>query len=360
MVVAQYPIGGNQYIMYAHTLRMVEQAGTDGQPAFPKFGAVQDRTWRFDEYGLDVEMYWCYRSHYRECQEVRILHASTYRPGAWPEILKIIQYMNGEGFRVEYKPYGGREFHQEWSTADVLLLGCDSKQAARVRGAMDEMERGLHGVLREWDVLWYFADGRVPREARLHMGGSGLCAGDRFSAEGIRMVRAHIRRRHDTTAQRGLYVTQEQWIVDGIDRIIPPDPEWDNFGQKVNLLKKCIGTDGRDRDLFFAVTEFLMEVRNRSSHPKVSSSFDNRMASYQELKAKARLYGIDLGSFLGHGCPMRQDGEPSHQDRHVGRRSSVAWARMAIAWLNDHYATLLERSRQAGAGPTIRQQPTGH
>ena len=148
--------------------------------------------------------------------------------------------MNRAGFFVEYKRYRGQEFHRDWSTADVLLLGCDSKQAARVRGAMDEMERGLHGVLREWDVLWYFADGRVPREARLHMGGSGLCAGNRFSAEGIRMVRAHIRRRHDITAQRGLYVTLGQWIADGIDLTVTPNPRWDNFGKRWIGLRSAL------------------------------------------------------------------------------------------------------------------------
>lgn len=318
---------------------MGECTRIDRQPTPPKFWAVQDKMWRFGDYGFDVEMYRCHRPHYGECQEVRILHMSTYRPGAWPEVLKIIQYMNSAGFVVEYKRYVGQVFHQDWSTADVLLLGCDSKQVARARRIMDEMERGLHGVLREWDVLWYFADGRVPRKARLHMDGSGLCAGDRFSADGLRMVHAHIRRRHDTTAQRGLYVTLGQWVADGIDRIVPPNPRWDNFGKKVDRLKKCIGTGGRDRDMFFAVVEFLMELLNRSSHPRVSSSFDNRMESYQNLKTVARRYGIGLSLFTEHECPVRQDGEPSHQDRHVGRRSAVAWARIARAWLNDYYIT---------------------
>ena len=326
---------------------MGKRVGTDRQLTFPKFGDVQDRMWRFAEYGLDAEMYWCYRSHYGECQEVRILHMSTCRAGAWPEILKILQYMNSAGFVVrEYKQYNGIGFLREWSTADVILLGCDSKQTARIRNAINEMERGLHGVVREWDVLWYFLDGLVPRKARQHMGGSGLCANELFSTEGIRMMRAHIRRRHDIIAQRGLYVTLEQWITDGIDKIVSPNPKRDNFGQKVDRLKNDVGTGDRDRDMFFAVVEFLMEVRNRSSHPKVDSSFDNRMASYKHLKDTARQYGIDLRQFQEHECPMWQDGTPSHQDRHVGRRSFVVLARMARAWLNDYYAILLERRQQ--------------
>ena len=137
---------------------MGKHIGIDSQITFLKFGDVQDRMVRFAEYGLDAEMYWCYRSHYGECQEVRILHMSTYQAEAWPEILKILQYMNSAGFVVKYKSYDGQKFRREWSTADVILLGCDSKQVARVRDAMNEMEHGLHGVLREWDVLWYFLD----------------------------------------------------------------------------------------------------------------------------------------------------------------------------------------------------------
>ena len=73
---------------------MKKPKGTGKRLTFPKFGAVQDRRWRFAEYGLDAEMYWCRRMHYGDCQEVRILHISTYLNGAWPEAHKIIQYMN--------------------------------------------------------------------------------------------------------------------------------------------------------------------------------------------------------------------------------------------------------------------------
>ena len=171
---------------------------TSKRLTFPKFGAVQDRRGRFVEYGLDMEMYWCRRMYFGECQEVRILHVSKYLPGTWPEVHKIIQYMNGEGFRVEHKRYTGREFRRELSTADVLLLGCDSKEWRRTIEALTEVERGLLGVWRGWDVLWYFADGRVPEAARRHMvQHGGACSNDMFSAEGIRMIRAHVKRRYD-------------------------------------------------------------------------------------------------------------------------------------------------------------------
>ena len=233
---------------------------------------------------------------------------------------------------VEYKRYKGREFRREWATADVLLLGCDSNEVARVGEAMREMEHGLLGTLREWDVLWYFVDGRVPRDARIRMGGSGLCRNDAFSEEGIRMVRAHVRRRFDITAQRGLFITLEQWITDGIDRLVTPNPRRDNFGQKVNRLKSKMDevTGDRDWDLFIATVEFLMEARNRSSHPRVSSSFDSRQDAYDEFKKVARRYGFEIPP-ADHGCPIETDS----QNRQVFMKLLVALSRMAKVWLDE-------------------------
>lgn len=133
---------------------MEKPKGAGKRLAFPKFGAVQDRRGRFAEYELGMETYRCRRSCFGECQEVRILHASRRLPGTRPEVRKVIQHMNGEGFRVEHKRYAGSEFRRERSTADVLLLGCDSREWRRTIEALTEMERGLLGVWRGWDVLW--------------------------------------------------------------------------------------------------------------------------------------------------------------------------------------------------------------
>ena len=284
------------------------------------------------EYGLDVAMYWCRRMHYGECQEVRVLHASTYLHGTWPEIQKILEYMNGEGFVVEHKQYASRRFCLEWMSADVLLLGCDSKEWRRIIEALTEMERGLLGVWRGWDILWYFADDRVPRAVRMHMGGSGLATNDRCSAEGIRMIRAHIRRRFDVVARRGLFVTLEQWIADSIDRLVPARQDYDTFGRKVDRLKsKMKGVEGdRDWDLFVAATELLMEARNRSSHPRVTSSFNQRNMAYDEFKKVARTYGFEI-PHIAHGCPSNTDS----QDRQAYMKMLVAMARMAKTWLDE-------------------------
>ena len=322
---------------------MEKPEGAGKRLAFPRFGAVQDRRGRFAEYGLGMEMYWCRRSCFGECQEVRILHASRCLPGAWPEARKIIQHMNGEGFRVKHKRYAGSEFRREWSTADVLLLGCDSREWRRTIEALTEMERGLLGVWRGWDVLWYFADGRVPEVARRHMAQQGgACSNDAFSAEAIRMIRAHAERRHDVVARRGLLVTLELCIADSIDLLVAPQPHYDEFGRKVNRLKnakKSAKGGGRDWDLFFAAVEFLMETRNRSTHPNVTSSFDNRMEAYVEFKAVARRYGFEIPP-TDHGCPIETDS----QNRQVLMKLLVALSRMAKAWLDECDKDIWKRS----------------
>ena len=336
---------------------MGENRGPAELPAVPRFGAVLDRMESFARYGLDTEMYHLRRNHCGSCQEVRMLHASTKLSGARPEVGKIIEYMNGEGFVVEGKLRGGRKYRPEWLTADMLLLGCDSKRATRASNAMDEMERGLHGLLREWDVLWYFSDGGTPHDRRASIGEGSLCCNDGFSDDGIRMAHAHIRRRCDITARRGLYITLEQWISDGIDRIVPPKTNWDTFGKKVDRLKRDIGAGGRDRELFFAVVEFLMEVRNRSSHPRVSSSFVRRMASYNHLEHVADRHGFDLHQFDNHGCPRSQDNEPSPQDWHAAQRACIVLTHMAGAWLGEYYDALPEDVRRGGA--TLTGQRSG-
>ena len=277
-------------------------------------------------------MYQCRRSHYDECQEVRILHASTYLHGAYPEVLKILQHMEGEGFVVRHKPYASRKFHRDWMTADVLLLGCDSKEWRRVIEALTEMERGLLGVWRGWDVLWYFADGCVPHVVRMHMGGNGLSSNDRFSTDGICMIRAHTRRRFDLVARRGLFITMEQCIADGIDRIVDAKPDRDTFGKKVCRIKSKISgvESNRDWELFVATTEFLMEARNRSSHPNVTSSFEQRQDAYEEFKKVARKHKFDIPPST-HGCPTDTD----TQNRQSYMKLLVTLTRMAKTWLDE-------------------------
>ena len=316
---------------------MQERARTTTQHTIPKFGAVQDRMGSFGEHGLIGEMYVCYRWYLNEPQEVRILHLSTNLVVSRPEVVRVIEYMNSVGF-VCTRKYVGKNFHKEWIAADVLLFGCESKHTTHMLNAMDEMERGLHGVLREWDVLRYFMDDRIPQKSYLHLDGSDMCVTSQFSQEAIHMIHAHLRRRHDLVAQRGLFDTLEQWIADGIDLIIPPKQKWDTTDKKISRLEKHIGTGGRDRDLFFAVADFLIGIRNRSAHPNVDSSFNSRMSNYQDLKKKGHQYGFDIHLAARHDCPIRQDGEPSCQDRHAGRRGDVVLARMARAWLNDYAA----------------------
>ena len=263
---------------------------TRNQPPFPKFGAVLDRAQNFAQYGLEGQVYNCRRGVYRgEYQEVRILHASTDLDGAGLETAKILKYMNQCGFVVDPPRYRGREFHREWIRADMLLLGCYSRRADCAYDAMLEMERGLHGMVRGWDVLWYFADDKVYWKEIERMGGSGVCSSSEFSSDGISMVHAHLRRRYDITSRRGLYVTLERLVGDGIDRLVAANPIYDTLGSKISRFTKKIEGNwnvvgNRDWDLFVATVNFLLKARNYSSHPFESSSFNKRMDSWKEFR----------------------------------------------------------------------------
>ena len=209
------------------------------QPEFPKFGSVLDRKRIFAEYGFDGEMYVCRRGIYRgEYQEVCILHIGTNLYGAGLEVYKIIEYMNGEGFVVDPPQYRGRVFQRDWIRADILLFGCYSKKADDAYKVMLEMERGLHGISREWDVMWYFADGCIYWKELKRMGGSGVCSNNEFSTDGICMMHAHLRRRYNLTFRRGLFVTLERLVGDGIDRLVLANPDYDTFGRKIYRFKK--------------------------------------------------------------------------------------------------------------------------
>ena len=288
----------------------------------------------FARYGFDGEMYRCRRAVYRgQYQEVRILHVSTALDGAGPEVRKITEYMNREGFMVDPPRYRSRIFQRDWMRADMLLLGCYSGEADRAYDILHEMERGLHGVLQTWDALWYFADGRVYWKALERM--DGICSNDEFSADGIGMVHAHLRRRYDVTSRRGLFVTLERLVGDSIDRLVVADPDYDTLGCKRKRLKDKIEENwnvagDRDWNLFLAVTDFLLKARNYSAHPYESSSFGRRMDSWKEFKRVASRYGLDI-PYRMHDGPVEADA----QNRQGFMKTLTIIARMAKAWLDE-------------------------
>lgn len=74
------------------------------------------------------------------------------------------------------------------------------------------MPYGFLGLVLNWDVLWYGTDGTP--QSGLPPTSQPLCCGPAFSKDGICLAHAHIRRRDDLAAWRGLFLTMMMVIED--------------------------------------------------------------------------------------------------------------------------------------------------
>ena len=302
-----------------------------GKLTLPKFGSVQDRMRSFSRHGFGVETYECRRAYDQgRYQELRILHVSTYLDGVWPEIRKITQYLNNDGFLTAHKRYLGREFHQDCVSSDVLLLGCDSNEIERVRNVLLEIERGMLGVWR-WDILWYFADGRVPPDARSDVR-VDKCSNDEFSADAISMIRTHIDRRYDSTAQAGLPVKLAEGLEKSIDRIIRPIGRYNSLGKRLTRLeKRATKLKGcRDWDLFITAASFLASGRDYYTHRNQSSAMDNMLKEWGKFKKAVQNHGFVLP-------PVQHEGPvvSGREDNHSRLKLLTVLGGMAKAWLDE-------------------------
>lgn len=313
---------------------MVAGASTAGfKLELPRFGAVWDRAKRFGEHGFDVELYKCRRiSKSGQYQEVRILHISTYMDGTWPEMFKITEYMNNERFAVDHERYRhpNRGLHRDCASSDVLLLGCDSNEVERARKILLEVERGLFGIWK-WDMLWYFADGRVPPYETLPTGVDRY-SGDEFSTDAINMIRTHIERRYDSTPQAGLPIKLADRLERSIDRIIEQKKRYYTLDKRLERLERRAAKfkGCRDWDLFIATANFLAAARNYYSHVNQASSMDNMQEEWEKFKEAAQHHGFGLPT-IEHEGP----GISSREDNHARLKLMTLFTGIATTWLDE-------------------------
>lgn len=299
----------------------------------PRFGAVWERAKRFGEHGFGVELYKFRRTaHTGQRQEVHVLHISTYLGGVWPEMLKITEYMNGEKFAVDHEQYlhPSRGLHRDCASSDVLLLGCDSNEVDRARKILLEAERGLFGIWK-WDILWYFADGRMPPDELLPMG-VGRYSEDKFSTDAINMIRTHIDRRDDDTAQAGLPNKLADRLERSIDRILGPKKGYYTLDKRLERLeKRATKFEGcRDWDLFIATANFLTTIRNYYGHLNQSKARDDMLEEWGKFKKAARYHGFGLPT-IGHESPVIS----SREDRHNRLKLMTLFTGITKAWLDE-------------------------
>ena len=94
------------------------EADNNKQPEkFPKFDTADHLMAEFRNYDLEGKLYRFVRTDGDlKGQEVQVLHLDTNLAGSWPEILKIIEWMKGQGFAVEER-VPSSVFQREWTQA---------------------------------------------------------------------------------------------------------------------------------------------------------------------------------------------------------------------------------------------------
>lgn len=274
----------------------------------------------------------CHRAYnFGRYQEVRILHISTYLEGVCPEMHKIIEHMKGGGFRVERCRYRHSNLwiHPNCSNSDVLLFGCDSNEVEKVREVLCEVDRGLFGIWK-WDILWYFADGRVSSYARQHYG-VDYCSNDEFSDDAISMINTHVQRRNDSTAQAGLPIKLANLLESSIDNILV-SKKYDTLGTRLKRLKKRAAKfkGRRDWELFIATANFLVTARNYYSHVNQTSTKDSMLEEWENFKEAAQRHGFGLPSIMYKGSAIS-----SREDNHGRLKLLIFLTRIAKAWLDE-------------------------
>ena len=118
------------------------------------------------------------------------------------------------------------------------------------------------GLMLNWDVLWYGTDGTPRPDLPPSM--QPLCSSNAFSTYGICLVHAHIRRRDDLPAWRGLFLTMLIAIEDHVDKMMDTWNERSAYN-KICKFKDRVKSDacwGSDADLFFAAVDVMRITRN--------------------------------------------------------------------------------------------------
>ena len=226
--------------------------------------------------------------HDGQYQEVRILHAGRILSAAWPQMLDVWRYMNSEGFRQAALSAGNRHVEIQFCP-DIALIGCLSRDMGDVGDIISELERN-HGLFREWDILVYFIDDKVPRKVFEILGRGSVVSRYEFADDARRLLHAHLRRRYDVISRRGVYTTMEHLLGESLDRITEPDPDRDTLGKKVRrvegALKKHSSND--DVDTVIKYIELLLRMRNWNAHPKEEYAFKKRKEAWESVRDEAK------------------------------------------------------------------------
>lgn len=256
-------------------------------------------------------------------------------------MLKVWEYMNGEGFICHEHSVGNRCVWPSFC-ADIALIGCLSHNVADIGGLVSGLEQN-HGLFREWDILVYSIDDKVPWKTFGVVGFGSAVTRYEFANDAVRLLHAHLRRRYDVISQRGAYTTMGHLLGESLDRITKPDSDKETLGLKVRrvvgVLEKHLPDN--DVDVVIKYLHFLLSIRNWNAHPKEEYAFKKRKESWESVRAETirRQYGMSRDH-----DPNRPKLETADaQDYHDIVKEHLILTYRIKDWL-DGYATAMRRS----------------
>lgn len=224
--------------------------------------------------------------HQGEYQEVRILHAGRLLPAAQPQMLDVLEYMGSEGFiQAEYSI--GNQYVKPSFCPDVVLIGCLSGDVEHIKDVISELEQN-HGIFREWDVLLYFIDDKVPPETFKILGRGGIASQYEFADDAKLLLHGHLRRRYDVISRRGVYTTVDRILSESLDHITKPDKDKDTLGKKVRRAVGVLETHQPNDDVATVIKYLilLLSMRNWNAHPTEEHAFKKRMEAWKSVRTE--------------------------------------------------------------------------
>lgn len=237
----------------------------DTLPAFGKLPAVED----YDRAlaGLESETLRCTRAAPESTSPdtVNILHVSSCPGSVDAEIVRVVDFMKDQGFKVKRK--SGPDM---WANTDVLILGLDGSGMSHAYEVLGILTRGA-GLVRGWNVLLYGLDGD-PELKPDHLG-PPLLTGRNFGFDAVCMLHAHMRLRNDLQFWVGYLASMTDIIEYGITHLIKASPkplnDRDNLSCKIDILASVlreVGVRNQDVELFWHAAHLIRVVRNEYVH----------------------------------------------------------------------------------------------
>ncbi len=277
-----------------------------------------------------IEMFRCTGRNRVRSRYVNILHISTDLDDMHYEMNQIVQFLKGMGFNIEHEL--GLD-PRNILDVDVVIVGSKSARFADADYLIQNIPAIFHGLMLNWDVLWYGIDD-IPTPV-LPFNVLPLCSGNKFSIYGICLIHAHIRRRDDLSAWRGLFLTMLQAIEHYADKMMGTWNERSMYNKMCKFKDKVKSDEcwGSDAELFFAAVDIIRRTRNMGSHSlsntpeeklkKKGDNMDELLAEFDQLAVKL-------------GCSLRppkfvQPVQPEHT--HAQLKWLTGLSQASVMWI---------------------------